>query len=428
MTTGPPSLSPALLLDLRSAATTALPALPGVQVVAPGPAADVHALLAATILLIAVDGEEAWTGWQQRFRPLCTPCCPAVALLDPYEPTLARRLLERGAADCCALADGERIDLTVIRLQHPAAVSGIPALRPEKVAQLLHLQATVDALPIPVFVKDLDRRYIACNKAFEEYTGFPAEMLVGRTVGDIATGENARKHDAADSELLAGGGVQALEALVCHADGTQHEAIVHKALLRDASGTPEGIVGAIVDIAERKALERELEVLAATDYLTGANNLRTFHELARHALARAARTGTELSLLVIDIDHFKEINDMLGHATGDEALRQMVAAIRTSLRGQDVFARAGGDEFRILLPDTTPTGAWQLAERIRAAARRIEVRGPQGSRSLSISCGVARCRPGEANLDAATQRADEGLYEAKAAGRDCVRPLPRAIT
>jgi diguanylate cyclase (GGDEF)-like protein/PAS domain S-box-containing protein len=427
MTNARPDPSPALLLDLRSSATTALPVLPGVQVVAPGPAADVHALMAAAVLLVAVDGEEAWAAWQQRFRPLCTARCPAVALLDPYEPTLARRLLERGAADCCVLADGERIDLILVRLKHPAAVSGTPALRPEQVAQLLHLQATVDALPIPVFVKDLDRRYIACNKAFEEYTGFPADRLVGRSVGDIAPGENARKHEAADNELLAHGGIQALEALVCHADGTQHEAIVHKALLRDAFGTPEGIVGAIVDIAERKALERELEVLAATDYLTGANNLRTFHELARHALARAARTGSELSLLVIDIDHFKDINDTLGHATGDEALRQMVAAIRTSLRGQDIFARAGGDEFRILLPDTTPTGAWQLAERIRAAARRIEVRGPQGSRTLTISCGVARCHAGEANLDAATQRADEGLYEAKAAGRDCVRPLPRAI-
>jgi len=165
-------------------------------------------------------------------------------------------------------------------------------------------------------------------------------------------------------------------------------------------------------------------LLAATDFLTGAYNLRTFYDLGRHEVSRLARKGGDLSLMVVDIDHFKTINDSLGHAVGDEALRRFVTVVRENLRDQDIFARAGGDEFRLLLPDTSPSGARLLAERIRQAVSGVVVSGQRGQARLTISCGIAACNAGDDSLDRATLEADDALYQAKAAGRNCIYPLP----
>jgi diguanylate cyclase (GGDEF)-like protein len=179
----------------------------------------------------------------------------------------------------------------------------------------------------------------------------------------------------------------------------------------------------MLDITERTALQRQLEIAATTDFLTGVNNLRTFYELASQEFRRFTRSGTELSMVVIDIDYFKEINDTLGHAAGDSALRKFVAAVQDNLRDQDIFARAGGDEFRILLPATLPSGAALVAERIRQAVNKITVSNPKGCTTLSISAGICACLPGDKSLDDVTRRADTALYTAKASGRNCIHPV-----
>jgi diguanylate cyclase len=276
-----------------------------------------------------------------------------------------------------------------------------------------------------VFIKDRERRYIACNKAFESYIGLPASEIIGKTVYDIAPEEMAAIYEKADIEHLENGGTHTYETRVRYADGSVHDVVFHKAVFLDASGQADGIVGVMLDISERKALERRLEVLAATDFLTGAYNLRTFYELAQHELSRLGRNGGDLTLAVIDIDHFKEVNDKLGHAAGDEALRRFVAIVGENLREQDIFARSGGDEFRLLLPDTTADGGYLVGERIRKAVNQIIISSPRGEIRLSISCGIAPCDPGDDGLDQATQRADDALYQAKAAGRNCVYPLPQ---
>jgi len=219
--------------------------------------------------------------------------------------------------------DLERIELAVTRLEHQPQAERPPSLAPSGLAQELSLRAAVDTLPIPIFIKDRNRRYTASNRAFTEYLGLSAGEIVGKTVFDVAPENLARIYDRADVEHLARGGTQSYESQVRHADGRLHDVIFHKAIFRDLAGEPDGIVGAILDISERKALERRLEVLAATDFLTGVYNLRTFYELARHEVSRQARNGGELALVVIDIDHFKGINDSLGHAAGDNALKQI---------------------------------------------------------------------------------------------------------
>jgi diguanylate cyclase (GGDEF)-like protein len=158
-------------------------------------------------------------------------------------------------------------------------------------------------------------------------------------------------------------------------------------------------------------MHRRLRFLADMDVLTRVPNRRHFHELAGRTRS-AVPAGC--ALMMFDIDHFKRINDLLGHATGDEALRQVARCVRDSLRTQDVAGRLGGDEFAVLLPETTVHDAMAVASRI---ATRLDDRqvAPQLAR-LSLSFGVVQLHDGE-TVPEALRRADQALYEAKRQGR-----------
>lgn len=279
----------------------------------------------------------------------------------------------------------------------------------------------IDMLPSPIFIKDADRRYIACNRAFESYIGLPRARIVGATVHDVAPPELAAIYEKADRDLLADGGTQTYETNVRYADGSVHDVIFYKSVFYNADGQPDGISGVILDITERKNMENVLAQAAREDFLTGAVNLRTFYELADQEFARFKRTGEVFSLLVLDLDHFKQINDTLGHEGGDDALRKFVQIVTANLREQDIFARAGGDEFRLLLPGTPPSGAIVLAEKIRGEVNQVSLHAPSGSVNLSMSAGLCRCHPDDVGIDDIVRRADAALYEAKAAGRNAVR-------
>jgi len=283
------------------------------------------------------------------------------------------------------------------------------------------IQNAIDMLPSPIFIKDEDCRYIACNRAFESYIGLPRAKIIGATVHDVAPPELAAIYEKADRDLLADGGTQTYETNVRYADGSVHDVIFYKSVFHKADGRPDGLSGVLLDITERKRLEDELARAAREDFLTGAVNLRTFYELADQEFARFKRTGEAFSLLVLDLDHFKKINDTLGHEGGDDALRKFVQIVTANLREQDIFARAGGDEFRLLLPGTPPSGAIVLAEKIRAEVSRVSLRASNGSVPLSMSAGLCRCHPDDTRIDDVVRRADAALYEAKAAGRNAVR-------
>lgn len=286
------------------------------------------------------------------------------------------------------------------------------------------IQNAIDMLPSPIFIKDRDCRYIACNRAFEDYIGLPSSKIVGSTVHDIAPAEFAAIYEKADRELMAQGGSQNYEANVRYADGSYHHVIFFKSVLYDAEGNVDGISGVMFDITERKRLENELARAAREDFLTGALNLRMFYDLANQEFSRLKRSGEALSLLVFDLDHFKKINDTLGHDAGDSALRQFVQAVKRNLREQDIFARTGGDEFRLLLPGTPPSGAISLAERIRSEVNQVSISAPNGSITLSMSAGLSSSRADDKDIDDIVRRADAALYQAKAAGRDSVKADP----
>jgi diguanylate cyclase (GGDEF)-like protein len=171
-------------------------------------------------------------------------------------------------------------------------------------------------------------------------------------------------------------------------------------------------------LALSEANERLAEV-SRTDELTGVPNRRAFIAAAGQELARAQRSGRSPSLVMLDLDHFKAINDCHGHAAGDAVLRAVADTLRRSLRGQDVVARWGGEEFILLLPETDLGGAAHVAEAIRQALAGLAVTFDGTSLTVTGSLGVARL-PAGGSLDDAAARADHALYRAKELGRNRV--------
>ncbi len=164
----------------------------------------------------------------------------------------------------------------------------------------------------------------------------------------------------------------------------------------------------------------ELERLAFVDPLTGLLNRRRLTELAEMELSRARRHGRSLSVLLLDLDRFKAVNDQLGHAAGDLALAQVARICRATLRSGDLVARWGGEEFVVLLPETGAGGAGQLAERLRTAIATDPAHHEGRPIPITVSIGVAELNSGDVGLDGLVGRADEALYAAKRAGRNVV--------
>lgn len=177
----------------------------------------------------------------------------------------------------------------------------------------------------------------------------------------------------------------------------------------------------VVNVTERRKLEQELLQQARTDDLTGALNRRHFQYLAQLELDRVRREGSHCSLIVLDLDHFKRINDTHGHAAGDEALKAFAGVCVQSMRSTDILARTGGEEFAALLPNTNPTEAHVIAERIRLAVESSSVTLKDGrTLAFTVSIGVAALYPTDRSPDGPMGRADRLLYQAKAQGRNRV--------
>ncbi len=164
--------------------------------------------------------------------------------------------------------------------------------------------------------------------------------------------------------------------------------------------------------------EAELSRLAMTDPLTGIANRRAFTGAADREVRRARRFRDSLSAMIVDIDHFKQINDRAGHAVGDQVLHRFAEGMTRTLRSIDVLGRIGGEEFALLLPGTPLPGAVQTADRIRAMARTIPLPPATGLDALTISVGVAELHPADASAEAMLGRADAAMYRAKRNGRD----------
>ncbi len=186
--------------------------------------------------------------------------------------------------------------------------------------------------------------------------------------------------------------------------------------------TLERVVAEKEDLAERlRHANLHLERLAVTDPLTLLPNKRGLVDFLRRTMSRAARENTPVSLLMVDVDHFKSFNDRWGHSMGDEVLRKVASVLQSSLRSSDMAARYGGEEFTIVLPMADAAGAFEVADRLRRSVADARVEGPEGPLSITVSVGAATALGrGPAAMETLFNQADEKLYRAKHAGRNRV--------
>jgi diguanylate cyclase (GGDEF)-like protein/PAS domain S-box-containing protein len=283
-------------------------------------------------------------------------------------------------------------------------------------------QLAFDHAPIGVCLVSLDGRLLQVNRALCEMIGYSEEELLATTFQELSA-SNELDADVAELRRLVAGEIpsHAMEKQYTHKDGSVIWALVTVAAVRGEDGRPLHFIGQILDVTDRRRLERQLRHQANHDMLTGLTNRRAFAaELSRH-MARERRYGGESSLLMIDLDGFKEINDTLGHAAGDLVLQAVAYRISERMRDTDLVARLGGDEFAALLPSTPRAGAEVLAIDVVQTVRELQVDIGDGRLAgVTASVGVASTSelPDEADEDTLLAVADAAMYEAKRTGRD----------
>ncbi len=184
--------------------------------------------------------------------------------------------------------------------------------------------------------------------------------------------------------------------------------------------SPRILSARVSNILNLQQVTRKLELIASTDPLTGAFNRRHLDLVGMNELSRSKRNNSTFTILMLDIDHFKEVNDNYGHDIGDEALIETVAVIKKNIRGEDLLFRLGGEEFAVMLPETPKLAAFDTAERIRIAISRIVIQTPIAPLCFTISIGIAENSQEDDNIDVILKRADESLYQAKSSGRNRV--------
>ncbi len=273
------------------------------------------------------------------------------------------------------------------------------------------LRTLFENAPNGIVLAGLDGRFSAVNPAFERLVGRSADELAGTRVAAIVHPEDLEAFDA-DVRALLPGTATPLRAdvrlLDAHGDPVWVQLDV--AVLRDADGRPEHLLAQLQDISERRRHAEVLAEIADHDDLTGLLNRRGLdRELERQA-AHARRCGGDGAVLVLDLDHFKYVNDTHGHKAGDQLIRDVADLLRTDVRADDVVARLGGDEFAVLLPQGTEAAAAAMARSLLARLR---------SRSVTASIGVAAF-DGESRAEDVLVRADLAMYDAKEGGRDGV--------
>src|SRR5680860_835242 len=285
------------------------------------------------------------------------------------------------------------------------------------------LHATLRSIGDGVIAADREGKVVFLNPVAETLTGWTQAQALGAALNEVFFSFSAND-GAAENTLVrlmreeTSGGLSSHAWLMSRAGG--RTAIEHStAPITDERGAPAGVVVAFRDVTERKAFEERLMYQAFHDPLTRLPNRALFHNRLRHALAKGPRSHSRVSVLFLDMDNFKLVNDSLGHAAGDKLLRQVAERLRRAMREGDTVARFGGDEFTILL-DTldNPAYALNVAERIIAVLQEPFLLEGQ-TVYTSPSIGIAFSREGEQLADELLRHADAAMFEAKKKGRAC---------
>ncbi len=282
------------------------------------------------------------------------------------------------------------------------------------------LRTLIDNLPDSIYVKDAQGRKILTNTADMDFIGISDEVdVIGKTDAELFPGPTAERFINDDQNVIRNGEmVINREELVENARGDKHWLLTSKLPLRDPSGEILGLIGIGRDITDRKMLENKLIDMAHFDTLTALPNRTLFFERAHANLLQAKRSKLFCAMLFIDLDHFKKVNDTLGHSIGDELIKDAASRLNECIRESDILARLGGDEFVIFL------NAMEGIDNARVIAERI-IEKFNSSRMvmgndlfITASIGITVAPDDGYNLEELLKNADTAMYAAKESGRN----------
>lgn len=274
-----------------------------------------------------------------------------------------------------------------------------------------------DVNDFALFSLDEHGRIDSWNLSAMRQTGYAAEDVLGRDLDNLVGVDSSQTELMAEQVVAAAQeGWSLREARFIRRAGRRYWCQILVAAMEGAEGRVQGYSVVMRDVTERRMTSEELRRLVTTDHLTGAANRAHFFEQAAIAFDRSKRSGRPLSVIMLDVDHFKSVNDAFGHAGGDAVLQALVQQCKRCLDEADVLARLGGEEFAVLLPNADRVKAALVAERMRYSVATLN--GPPVNVTISLGCAQIDNQVG--SVDALLRQADEALYKAKRAGRDQV--------
>lgn len=341
----------------------------------------------------------------------CACDIPIVVLTGRGDTNFALTALKAGANDYMVKGDFGFDGLTrVIRYT---------LLRAEMEAENKLLVAALNAAGNGIVITDVNAVIKWANPAFTKLTGYELDEAINHKSSELVSSnkQSSAFYKEMWDKLLAGKHWQG-EVINKRKDGSLYHEDLSIAPVKNARGEITNFVGVKQDISDRKQLEEMLKTLANTDPLTGLFNRRVFLDHLSQEANRIARSKNCAAVLMLDLDFFKRINDTYGHATGDEVLKKFATVILKHTREIDVSARFGGEEFVILLPDSSHENANIMAERLRKEVAMISIPHEKGDVKITVSIGAALLTPENTNSELVLSLADDALYEAKETGRN----------
>jgi diguanylate cyclase (GGDEF)-like protein/PAS domain S-box-containing protein len=302
----------------------------------------------------------------------------------------------------------------------------------EKIEQTaLFLNTIFDSIRDPFIILDSDYKIIKANQAYSDLKNIIMDDLIGGKCYALTRNRDSICDNCIVAKTFSSGDPSAKEKKVVSGSGSHEWLEIYTYPIMNQEGVVTHVIEYVRNITDRKRAEeesqrfiKELETLSSEDSLTGLLNRRMIFERIRHEIERVRRYRAELSLIFCDLDNFKEINDTYGHKAGDEVLRTIADILKLSVRTSDVVGRYGGDEFLLILPQTSLKRAQELAERIRIVVQDTKFVMPGNkSAGITMSIGVAFYDGAETDVDALLNRIDTALYVSKRSGKNQVYSL-----
>ncbi|WP_106797362.1 EAL domain-containing protein [Rhizobium sp. H4] len=373
-------------------------------------------------------------------------------VLAPDQAAIAMEALREAAKEgvaygrciSIALPNGERrwFELSVARRPSadPAAATTLLAFsrditerkQAEDAINLVRMQllSVLRTMPDMVWVKDMDGVYLLCNHAFERLTGLAEADVVGKTDFELFDVERARFFRESDKAAVEAGEciLSDEEWVISQENGQSVLLETRKVPVMDAGGGVVGVLGVARDVTELNVSRQKIHQMAFYDPLTSLPNRSLFNDRLRQMITSAVSRGQRAGVALIDIDHFKVVNDTMGHPVGDELLCQAAARLKASVRDYDTVARLGGDEFAILLPEI------RQGDDLGRIAGTILERFKEGflldGKEVFISCsvGIALYPDDSADVNDLVKYADSAMYLAKRSGRNSFRFYSKDLT